>query len=289
MLKIKNYNFTYDEKIVFKNASLNIHNGVCVGIVGVNGCGKTTLLLSLAGLNRPNDASITYNQQSISENLYYQRHVVYLSEEIIDDNYTMASYLKRLRKIYSKEVNWAVYDFLVSSLSLNTTQVMSDMTKGKRRLAYLTCFMALQPKVVILDEYLDGIDILSSNTLKSFLIDYKKKYEAIIIVSSHSSDDIKDMCDYLSYVDSFALTKLIPVNELTSRYNVYKLNSDTVLERDDFIKKGIFVKDFKQEGNTYYISFENNQETIDLLHQHFKDVTKIPSDLGEAIFYELVS
>jgi|GEM_PF-844983 len=290
MLEIKSYNYVYDDKTIFKNANTTFVGGNIIGLVGENGSGKTTFLLSLVGVNNPNYAIITYNKEPISDNLYYQRHSVYLSDEIIETNKSSHDYLVGLSKIYSKTINWNIYDKLSEKLEFDPNEIIKRMPKGKRRVAFIASRLALQPEVIILDEYLDGLDIRSSNIIRDFLIDYKNTYNAIIIISSHSTDDIKDFCDYLVFIDSMIMTQPISLKDVVNKYATYLVVDDQVTNRDFFIKKGIFVKDFQHINNKTYITIENDDAMIQRLNDlNLSQVKRIQETIEEAVYHELTS
>lgn len=290
MLDIINYNFVYDDRTIFKNAEITLEKGHIYGLIGPNGSGKTTLLLSLAASNTPNSGEILYDKKNIYHDLKYLRHVSYLSDDVLITNKSADALVKKMSKIFSKSINWNIYDSLLEKLEIDPTEILKNQSKGKRKSAIITISLALEPKVILLDEFLDGLDIIRRTIIKDFLIKYAKENEAIVIISSHTMDDIKDMCDTLVFISDTKIKKPETLAQVKSKYSTYQIISDEILDRDYFIKRGIFVKEFKRLNNVVWIAVENNEMVLEKLDAaNFKDIRKIDSSIEEVVYYELIS
>ncbi|WP_423364403.1 ATP-binding cassette domain-containing protein [Mycoplasma sp. P36-A1] len=290
MLEIKNYNFVYDEKTIYKNANLVLKNKHIYGLIGPNGSGKTTLLQSLVAANFPNSGEIIYDNISIYENLYYQRHSSYLSDEFVITNKSARKLVNYYSKVLSKSINWNIFDSLMEKLQIDPDDLIANQSKGKRKSAMLIVSLALEPRFIYLDEYLDGLDVVRRSKIKEFLINYVFEYEAIIIISSHTLDDIKDICDNLIFINDNIINAPEDIDTVRNKYATYQIVSDQPLDRDFFIKKGIFVKQFKKLDNIVWIAVKNDDNVLEKLQDiTFKDIRRINSTFEEVVYYELIS
>lgn len=164
MFEVRNLAFTYRSEPVLRDVSFVVSPGETVSIVGANGAGKTTLLRILATLAVPDSGMVlTDGQDALSHPLRYRRQLGYLPEKVaLYDDMTVKDYLryranlkgepaKRVRRRVSEAVELCqVADFLGHPIR--------TLSAGIRKRVALADAMLLRPRVLLLDDFLAGLD-----------------------------------------------------------------------------------------------------------------------------------
>ena len=164
ILTLEDVSCLYGDRTIIKDVSLGIHASEKIGIVGVNGCGKTTLLRILSGKQKPNTGKITlrnnikigYLEQDVDfiPHLTVLQHTIPMSGEVQEDYY----YKSLLNKLGITD-----YDQQVGTLS-----------GGQRRKADLARVLALEPDILVLDEPTNHLDLDTIEWLQNYLASTNK-------------------------------------------------------------------------------------------------------------------
>jgi len=164
MLEVRKLAFTYRQRPVFRDVSFVVSPGETVSVVGANGVGKSTLLKVLATLAVPDSGQVLVDgQDALAHPLRYRRSVGYLPESpALYDEMTVREYLeyravlkgepsRRIRRRVSEAVEMCqVADVLKSPIRL--------LSMGLRKRVALADALLLRPRVLLLDDFLAGLD-----------------------------------------------------------------------------------------------------------------------------------
>jgi len=164
MIEIRNLAFSYRSRQVLRDVSFVVSPGEVVSLVGANGAGKTTLLRLLATLAVPESGTVMMDgQDALARPLKYRRQIGYLPEKVaLYDDMTVKEYLhyrallkgepaKRVRR----RVGEAAELCQISDL-LRT--VIRRLSAGQRKRVALADALLLRPRVLLLDDFLAGLD-----------------------------------------------------------------------------------------------------------------------------------
>jgi ABC-2 type transport system ATP-binding protein len=198
---------------------LEIPTGQVVGLLGRNGSGKTTLMRLLMGLIEPTAGSVALLDLDVhaGRNLEVARHLVALvSEECHFYPWMTAGDLETfLAPLYS---NWS-HDSFVSlclQLEIPTDQALSTFSKGTRHKLQLAAGLAQQPKVLLLDEPLSGLDAVVREEVIHTIIGELVEKGTTILVASHEIQDISPLCDRILMLHEGRLAIDLPRERLQS-------------------------------------------------------------------------
>ena len=78
MIEIKSVSKKFGKLVVLRNINLNLTKGACIGLIGPNGCGKTTLIKSILGMVLPNEGDILFKNKSIFKDINYKKNIGYM-------------------------------------------------------------------------------------------------------------------------------------------------------------------------------------------------------------------
>lgn len=179
------------------DVSLSVNKGSIYGLVGSNGAGKTTLLKLLAGIYRQDAGRILIEEQDIFENEAIKARTIFIPDlPYYYSNYNiedMAGFFARIYPCWNQQR----YEKLGSIFNIPVKRRVKTLSKGMQRQVAFWLALALTPKVMILDEPLDGLDPVMRQKVKNLLIKDVAEREMTIMISSHNLRELEDVCDYI--------------------------------------------------------------------------------------------
>jgi energy-coupling factor transport system ATP-binding protein len=201
-IKFNNVNFSYFADTPFsveviKNLSVSIFESKITGIIGQSGSGKSTLLKLMAGVLKPTSGIITGNRNVgillQSPEKFFFWDTVY--EEIYFN-------LKK-NKIKGKNLLKHISDAL-KMVGLNDNYLQRsplELSRGEQKKVALASLLAVNPKILLLDEPLIGLDVSSQKKMIRLFRMLKVRYGKTIIIASNDSDFLHEMCDDIMLFD----------------------------------------------------------------------------------------
>lgn len=176
-IELHDISFSYDNQDIISHFQYMFLRNERIGIVGHNGCGKTTLLKLIAGVMKPNQGYVEFGDTVRIGYLTQEPESIQPEVRVIDSVKDMAEYLPTATgKITASKM---CERFLFPS-NLQYTQV-GKLSGGERRRLYLLHVLMSAPNVLILDEPTNDLDIETLNVLE----DYLEHFEGIVIAVSH--------------------------------------------------------------------------------------------------------
>lgn len=199
MLKAANITKYYRKNKGIENFNMEVSSGKAIGIIGINGSGKTTFFKVLTGLLNKDSGTITYNDKCISE--YDNSLTGYLPEErSLYKDLTVIQHLLFLGRLKNMQDSDIIHKLDTYLKVLNIPQykyaTISRLSKGNQQKVQIICALIHDPKILVLDEPLSGLDIVNVNILKK-LIDQLKRENKIILLASHQFEHIEHFCEEL--------------------------------------------------------------------------------------------
>jgi heme exporter protein A len=185
-LEIRNLSVERSNREIIKDLSLSLTEGNLVHLKGANGSGKTTFLRALAGLINPSQGGIFWNESNISENIFFQSILNYVSHNLgLADELTALENLSFLRSISRKTPNKTVE----ASLEIMNLKNFQDcriaiLSAGQKQRASLAQLLMFNCPLWLLDEPFNSLDAESCGVVES-LIDDHMSNGGIAIVASH--------------------------------------------------------------------------------------------------------
>ena len=198
-LIIRKISKTYGNKKVVRDISLTIKRGEIVGLLGPNGAGKTTTFYIIVGLTKPDSGSIFLDKLEISNLPIYKRGVMgisYLPQEAsifrgmnVEDN------LLSIIEIVEKEKNKQeiILQNLLNEFDINHVRKSKSivLSGGERRRLEIARTLASNPKYLLLDEPLTGIDPVSIEEIKIIIQKLKQKNIGVLITDHNVRETLK--------------------------------------------------------------------------------------------------
>lgn len=198
LLELKDVSYTYRQFGLGKKSNepslsgvnLRIENSKIISVVGSNGAGKTTLLNLLASLTKPSSGHI--NKEGV-ESVSFIRQLdgeiawmpITVAEIIKMSSYRKRGYLRRIQPIDEEKMQSAVERMEIQEL---LGQQFNDLSKGQRQRVKISLALAQEPDLLIMDEPMNGLDILSQERIQK-IVQEEKLRGAAIVIATHSLEE----------------------------------------------------------------------------------------------------
>jgi ABC-2 type transport system ATP-binding protein len=196
MLEVRGVTKRYGALTAVRNVSFTVAPGEVLGYLGPNGSGKSTTVKMLAGLMPPTFGTITFDGVDIQDGLIaYKAQVGYVPEEAHVYTYlTAPEYLRlcgRLRGVAAGRIEDKIDRFLrILGLDTDRHAALSSFSKGMRQKVLLAAALIHNPRVVILDEPVSGLDVSTALVLRT-IVKALAADGRVIFYSSHELDTVE--------------------------------------------------------------------------------------------------
>ena len=260
----KDLGMAYGEHLLFRDFSYNLLRHDRIGIIGHNGCGKTSLLNILSGTIQASTGSISYGD-TVSIGYFRQ------GDDMVDLSVRAVDYIKEVAQVitYGKQTltaNQMMERFLFPKQMHYTP--LSRLSGGERRRLYLCRVLMQAPNILFLDEPTNDLDILTLEVLE----DYLDEFPGAIITVSHDRYFLDRVCDKV-----FALQENHTWKEYVGGYSDYLLKKEeenkpiqTKKLREKTRSSLSYLE--KKELEKLPSQMESIQEKMDLIDEKMQEV-----------------
>ncbi len=197
----------WEEVHALKGVDLDVEAGEIVGLVGANGAGKTTLVKALAGIIHP-----TGGTAEVLGHVPWRRHNEFRRQIALimgqkaqlwwdlpaADGFLLLRQIYQVPEARFRENLARLVDALQVSDKLNVQ--IRKLSLGERMKMELIAALLHQPQVVFLDEPTIGLDLSAQRAIREFILDYRKRENPAMILTSHYMEDIESLCQRIVLV-----------------------------------------------------------------------------------------
>lgn len=197
MIHIDKMQYSYDDKTVLRDLSLQENDPIITALWGRNGSGKTTLMKLMAGRLKPSQGMIKINNHDPYNNLEASHDICFMQEDHpfssiwdIKDALRFASYFNE---------NWdqETADQLMDTFKLPRKKKITKLSKGMKSALQIVIGMASNAKVTILDEPTNGLDAGMRKIFYKALQESYEKHPRLFLISTHHIEEIQPLCESL--------------------------------------------------------------------------------------------
>ena len=216
LLQCINLYKSFGKKEVLKDVNITIPRGKIIGLLGKNGMGKSTLIKIINDLLTPTSGKVLVNGEIIG--VESKKIISYLPERTyLDKSMTVDKVIEYFENFYENfDSNKARK--LLKDLDLDTTQKLSNMSKGMQEKVQLVLVMSRKADLYILDEPLGGVDPATRDyILDTILTNFNEG--ASVIISTHLIADIERILDEVIFIDNGKIVLQSNSDELRTREN----------------------------------------------------------------------
>lgn len=200
MIRVEGYKKAYRNTVAVRGLSFEVPAGSVLGVVGPNGAGKTTTMRALCGIIPPSAGRLLVAGHDIVEDpIGAKSQLAFIPDEPqLFDVLTVWEHLEFSASIYQLQNFQEEAERLLDQFELTEKRntIAQELSRGMRQKVAICCGYLHQPKAIIFDEPLTGLDPRGIRTLKASIRE-RAAGGAAIMVSSHLLDLIDDLCSHL--------------------------------------------------------------------------------------------
>ena len=198
MIQINDVVKTFDGFRALDGLTMRVEEGSIYGLVGPNGAGKSTILRHIMGIYRPDSGSILVHGQPVYENPAVKGELAAIPDELYYFNSaTTRDMMKFYRGLYP-QFDDKRYDALRQAFpEVDENQPIRRLSKGMQKQSAFWLALSCQPKVLVLDEPVDGLDPVMRRQVWSLLMGDVAQRGTTVLVSSHNLRELEDVCDHV--------------------------------------------------------------------------------------------
>ncbi len=262
MIKVENLGFSYGNKLVLKNISLELQNGNIYGLLGENGVGKTTLLTLLCGLKKPADGSIVVDgMDPWDRSPILLGEQFYLPDEVPSVHSTAFDFGLETGSLWPSYSHVKFLEIL-AGFEVDQNQKMDAMSAGQLKKTWISFALACNARYYYLDEPTNGLDIPSKAQFRKAVTAYTSE-ESAIVISTHQVRDLENIIDPVIILDS---------QEVLVNASLEKISSKLFFDYGSEIKADALYKEFTPGGAIQVYPNENGEESKVNLEAFFNAV-----------------
>tara|TARA_B100001741_G_C16469467_1_gene559239 strand:- start:259 stop:996 length:738 start_codon:yes stop_codon:yes gene_type:complete len=221
-VEVINLKKAYGLKEAVKNISFKIKNNEILGLLGPNGCGKTTTIGMILGLLKPSSGEILINGMKIEENrIDILQKINFISPYIeLPKKLTVKQNLTVYGKLYNIKNLKSRIDFLVNELRLEDllNRVTGELSSGQKNRISLAKALINEPNVLLLDEPTASLDPEVGDYIRTFLENYIKEKNISILLASHNMNEVKRLCSNVLMMKDGAIIDTGTPDELIKKH-----------------------------------------------------------------------
>ena len=209
--------------------SFTVSPGEMVGFLGPNGAGKTTTLKMLSGLLYPTAGALSVlgYEPSRREAVYLRQIALVMGQrnQLVWDIPALDSYeVNRVIYRIPEAAYRATLDELVALLDLSELirKPVRNLSLGERMKCEIAGVLLHRPKILFLDEPTLGLDVSAQRLIRAFLIEYNRRYNATVLLTSHYMADVEALCQRVIIIHQGRILFDGDLAGLVERFSPYK-------------------------------------------------------------------
>ena len=197
-LEVINLSKSYNGQEAVKDISFRINRNEIIGILGPNGCGKTTTIGMILGLLKPSQGKVLINGIEIENNrVDLLNKLNFISPYIeLPKKLTVRQNLEVYGRLYDIKNLKGKIDYLCEKLRLNEliNKITGELSSGQKNRVSLAKSIINDPTVLLLDEPTASLDPETGDFVRNFLEEYQKENQTSILLASHNMIEVERLC-----------------------------------------------------------------------------------------------
>ena len=222
IIEVKNLNKIYDKIIAVKDLTFEINKGKIIGLLGPNGCGKTTTIAMILGLLKPTSGEVIIKGKNIEkERINLLEKMNFISPYVeLPKKLTVEENLKVYADLYGvTNTNEKIYE-LVNELRLNKflKKKTGELSSGQKNRISIAKALINDPEILMLDEPTASLDPETGDFVRSFIEHYSSKTNVTILLASHNMNEVERLCNSVMMMKDGIIVDTGKSQELISRH-----------------------------------------------------------------------
>ncbi len=222
VVQVNNLAKQFKNALAVNDVSFSITRGTILGLLGPNGCGKSTTIGMMLGLIKPTSGEVIINNQNIENNrTSLLEKMNFISPYIeLPKKLTVEENLKVYGKLYGvKNLKDKIYNLMEK---LNLTEFRSrktgELSSGQKNRVSLAKALINDPEILLLDEPTASLDPDVGDNIRSFIEDFASNQNTTILLASHNMNEVERLCHEVMMMKDGKIIDKGKSNELISKH-----------------------------------------------------------------------
>tara|TARA_B100000282_G_C31668355_1_gene460919 strand:+ start:255 stop:992 length:738 start_codon:yes stop_codon:yes gene_type:complete len=226
-IEVINLTKIYKDRHAVNKINFKINENEIIGLLGPNGCGKTTTIGMILGLLKPSYGKVLINGMDLEKNkISLLKKMNFISPYIeLPKKLKVRQNLIVYGKLYNIENLNEQIDFLSEKLRLKEllNKITGELSSGQKNRVSLAKALINDPSVLLLDEPTASLDPETGDFIRSFLEEYKKEKKISILLASHNMSEVKRLCKSILMMKDGNIVDNGTPEELINKYGLKNL------------------------------------------------------------------
>lgn len=235
IIECKNLTHYYGKRLIYENLNFSVKKGHIMGLLGKNGCGKTTTINILNGFLQPRSGEcLIYGESTQNLSPETKRRLGYLIEGHIQYSFMNIYQIEKFYSGFYKNWNRDAYFDLMKRMKILPSQKVSSMSCGQRAQVALGLILAQDPDLLILDDFSLGLDPGYRRLFVDHMREYAKAGNKTVFLTSHIIQDMERLIDDVLIMDYNRVLMRGSASEFMEKFHqfTFDLNRDDVNLKD---------------------------------------------------------
>lgn len=260
MIKVNHLYKAFENDPILKGIEMNINQGDIYGLIGSNGCGKTTLFKLITGIFKSDQGSVIVNGQIFKKDTHLKMIYYILDDLFFPVAYTLEDLFTE-ESFYYGHSNLQFFNQLVEFFQMDRKAKLHQLSKGQKKQAAFILAMASQTPIIFLDEIVDGLDAVVRKKFWKILISEMTRRDLTVLISSHALGELDNICDRVGILHEGKIIREETVDSLKSQ--IKKVQFAIKEAYQEIEHESFEVSQIKQIGKVYYATLKGDLEAFE--------------------------
>ena len=206
----------YGNKTAVNGVSLELESGLVYAMLGPNGSGKTTWMKMVAGLVKPSMGEVLYEGSPVGKES--KKEIAYMSTEPYFYSWMSVADVGKYYEDFFEDFSMEKYQKMLERMELTEDMKAKKLSSGMMAKLKIAVTMARKAKVYLLDEPLNGIDLLARDQIMTSILEAMDK-DVTLVVSSHLVDELERVADAALFMKDGHLVEQCMIEDLRMNQN----------------------------------------------------------------------
>ncbi len=254
VIELKDVKKSYGKQEILHGINLDVEEGSIHGLVGRNGCGKTTLIKCITGIYEQDQGQILICGEEVFENPKVKAKVGYVADSNqYFDGYHIDEMIEFYKQMYPTFEEKAFKDYN-QSIGLDVSKRIRELSKGQAMSLAAMLNLSIHPQVMIMDEPMSGLDVIAQKQIKDFIVNEVDMNGMSVFISSHDLKDLESFCDSASMMKEGKILYHGTMDQMKERFT--KLQVVFGEARSEIFKELPGVITYSNLGSVYTVVLE---------------------------------
>jgi ABC-2 type transport system ATP-binding protein len=232
LISVSNLNKSYGSKKILSGIDLSLNAGQIVGLVGPNGAGKTTCLQAILGLTDFEGDISVLGHHPRKDRVKMLNDVAYIADVAILPKWLKVSQALSYMQDIHQNFNLEKAQEFLAKTNIDEKDKVKTLSKGMVAQLHLALILAIDAKVLILDEPTLGLDILTRRQFYSHLLEDFYNEDKCIVITTHQIEEIEHILTDVAFIQQGKIVLAQSTDEIKERFSLVGVDNEHLAQAD---------------------------------------------------------